>query len=162
MKTVVKVIAYSCLTALPIAAEFDPEVLPQELSQRTLQFLQTETAAARSAMANFSDDELQKITNAFRKTLPKAEQRLFWLSEELYRRNAERVAAERIRYLFLAVLAALAIITAFSVATFRRANRLPRAPLTGTDFPAAVAVPPRAQTRLRPERKAAKKRPRGK
>jgi hypothetical protein len=155
MKRLIHLSAALILSALPLVAEFDAETLPGELRARVREFLRAETAAARSSMAKFSDDELQKITTAFKKSHSKEEQRLFWLSEELYRRNAERVAAERIRYLYLAVLAALGLITAFSILTFRQASRQRRAHTPMSDFPPAVPV---QQTK----RSAAKKKPRGK
>jgi len=93
------------------------------LSPKVREFLKAETAAARTKLAGFSDDELQQVVQTFKKSLSKPEQRLFWLSEEYYRRNAERVAAERIRYLFAAVIAALAIITSFSILTYMRQKK---------------------------------------
>ncbi|GAB4429026.1 MAG: hypothetical protein OHK0011_11320 [Turneriella sp.] len=162
MKQIAKISAFLLVTALPAAAEFDVESLPGELARRTREFLSTETAAARSGMAKFSDDELQKITTAFKKSHSKEEQRLFWLSEELYRRNAERVSAERIRYLYFAVLAALALITAFSILTFRQSNRQRRAHTPMNDFPAAVPISQAVLSKSQPKRKAAKKKTRGK
>ncbi|MFZ5630020.1 MAG: hypothetical protein ACOY5B_12885 [Spirochaetota bacterium] len=162
MKQIAKISAFLLLTALPAAADFDTETLPGELARRTQEFLRAETAAARSGMAKFSDDELQKITTAFKKSHNREEQRLFWLSEELYRRNAERVSAERIRYLYFAVLAALGLITAFSFFTFRQANRQRRAHIPMNDFPAAVPMPQHALKKPQPKRRAAKKKPGGK
>lgn len=162
MKRIANISAFLLITALPVAADFDAGTLPGELAGRTREFLAAETAAARSGMAKFSDDELQKITTAFKKSHSKEEQRLFWLSEELYRRNAERVSAERIRYLYFAVLAALGLITAFSILTFRQSNRQRRAHTPMNDFPAAVPIPQAALSQPQPKRKAAKKKPRGK
>ncbi len=158
MKHKAKIIAFLLFTTLPAMAEFDTEALPGDLAARTKDFLRADTAAARSGMAKFSDDELQKITTAFKKSHSKEEQRLFWLSEELYRRNAERVSAERIRYLYFAVLAALGLITAFSLLTFRQVNRQRRVHSPINDFPAAVPV---AQVAPAPaKRKPAKKKSR--
>jgi hypothetical protein len=162
MKRITKISALLLIAALPAAADFDVETLPGELAGRTRDFLSAETAAARSGMAKFSDDELQKIITAFKKSHSKEEQRLFWLSEELYRRNAERVSAERIRYLYLAVLAALGLITAFSILTFRQATRQRRAHTPMNDFPAAVPVPQAAVSQPQAQRRVAKKKPRGK
>jgi hypothetical protein len=162
MKRLMHLSAALILSALPLVAEFDAETLPGELRARVREFLSAETAAARSSMAKFSDDELQKITTAFKKSHSKEEQRLFWLSEELYRRNAERVAAERIRYLYLAVLAALGLITAFSILTFRQASRQRRAHTPMSDFPPAVPVPQAAASQPQAKRRGARKKPRGK
>ena len=105
-------------------AEFDPEVLPEKLAAEVQNFFDAETGRARSQMAAFSDEDLQKIATAFKKVHPAAEQRLFWLIEESYRRNAERVAAERIRFLYIAVLLALGIIAAFAGLTYAQTRKL--------------------------------------
>lgn len=122
-----KVIPILFLTALfltvPVSAEFESESLPEKLATPVKNFLEADTAAARSGMAAFSDEDLQKIVNAFKKSHSSADQRLFWLIEESYRRNAERVAAERIRYLYYAVLAALGIIGLFAALTYARSRR---------------------------------------
>lgn len=107
----------------PVAAEFDSESLPEKLATPVKNFLEADTAAARVGMAAFSDDDLQKIVNVFKKSHSAADQRMFWLIEESYRRNAERVAAERIRYLYYAVLAALGIIGLFAALTYARSRR---------------------------------------
>jgi hypothetical protein len=121
-KLILFCVAGFCVTAL-FSAEFDVEALSGNLPARVKDFLSDDTAKARAGMAAFSDEDLQKIVNGFKKAHDASEQRLFWLSEELYRRNAERVAAERIRYLYYAVLAALAIITVFTGLTYARARR---------------------------------------
>lgn len=107
----------------PNAAEFDSEALPHSLAQTTQDFLTADTAKARAGMSKFSDDDLQRIVNAFKKGHTKSDQRIFWLVEESYRRNAERVAAERIRFLYLAVLAALGVIALFSALTWRQSKQ---------------------------------------
>lgn len=114
-----------CGAAL-FAADFETTALGTELAARTDKFLTGTTAEARAQIAGFSDVDLQKIANEFKKSHSTAEQRLFWLSEELYRRNAERVAAERIRYLYYAVLAALLILMGFAFMTWRQAGRISR------------------------------------
>jgi hypothetical protein len=81
------------------AADFDVEALPEKLAGEVQKFFAADTGRARTQIAAFGDEDLQKITTAFKKAHPAAEQRLFWLIEESYRRNAERVAAERIRFL---------------------------------------------------------------
>jgi hypothetical protein len=121
------------------AADFEVDDLPEALAGQTREFLKADTAKARAGMAAFSDDDLHRVTNAFKKAHDKKTQRIFWLSEELYRRNAERVAAERIRYLYYAVLAALGIIAAFSMLTYARSRNVARA------TPAMVAPNPAPQ-----------------
>jgi hypothetical protein len=123
-----------------ISAEFEPESLPETLATPLKNFLEADTGKARAGMAAFSDEDLQKITNGFKKSHSAADQRLFWLAEELYRRNAERVAAERIRYLYYAVIAALGIIALFSGLTYAAAKRRMRAPVTSSESPAAAPV----------------------
>ncbi len=124
MALIHKLILFSSLFVLAnIGAEFEPESLPETLATPLKNFLEADTAKARAGMAAFSDEDLQKITNGFKKSHSAADQRLFWLSEELYRRNAERVAAERIRYLYYAVLAALGIIGLFTALTYASARR---------------------------------------
>jgi hypothetical protein len=152
MKLITKTFLLILLWSMSAWADFDVETLPRELALRTEEFLRADTVTARSALARFSDEELQKINTAFKKSHSKEEQRLFWLSEEFYRRNAERVAAERIRYLYFAVLAALGLITAFSFLTFRQVSRQRRPQPTGmTASPAIPAAP------AQPQRRTAKK-----
>lgn len=152
-----KTLILAALFLSPLAAEFDSDALPKELVTPTREFLETNTADARMRMTRFSDADLEKITNVFKKSHSNSERRLFWLSEELYRRNAERVSAERIRYLYYAVLAALGIITIFTVMTYRTAARRRPLPVSpATDFPAAVPVPQKTATK-RSNRPAKKK-----
>jgi|GEM_PF-2680808 len=132
-----------CSAALS-AADFETATLGNELAARTEKFLSGSTAEARSGIAGFSDAELQKVTNEFKKSHTTAEQRIFWLSEELYRRNAERAAAERIRYLYYAVLAALLILAGFSFMTWRQAGRISRAAAPVTPIAKIPDVPPPA------------------
>jgi len=133
------------------AADFDIDDLPENLAGQTREFMKADTAKARGSMAAFSDEDLQRITNAFKKAHGKEEQRIFWLSEELYRRNAERVAAERIRYLYYAVLAALGIIAIFSMLTYARSRKV--------TAPAMVAPSPTPKVITEKKRPARKARP---
>ena len=118
------------------AADFETTNLGPDLGARTDKFLAGSTAEARAQIASFTDNDLQKVAHEFKKSHSTAEQRIFWLSEELYRRNAERVAAERIRYLYYAVLAALLVLTGFAFMTWRQSR--------GVNPPAAPAAPVRA------------------
>lgn len=129
--------------AAATAADFDVEVLPDSLASETQKFFAAETGRARAQMAAFSDEDLQKITTAFKKAHPASEQRLFWLIEESYRRNAERVAAERIRFLYIAVLLALGIIAAFAGLTYAQTRKLNTRKVEAQPVvaPAAVAKP---------------------
>lgn len=108
------------IAATGINAEFETDALGEDLGPRTNKYLSGSTSEARAQMAAFTDENLQKISNAFKKSHTASDQRLFWLSEELYRRNAERVAAERIRYLYYAVLSAFFILTGFAFLTWRK------------------------------------------
>ncbi len=142
---------FFCCAALT-AADFETAALGSGLAARTEKFLSTSTAEARAQIAAFSDADLQKVTNEFKKSHATSERRIFWLSEELYRRNAERVAAERIRYLYYAVLAALLILMGFALMTWRQAARISRfaaaaSPATNNAAAAAVvAVPARKKS----------------
>ena len=118
-----------------LSAEFDTNTLSESLAPRVKDFLEADTAKARSAMAGFNDEELQRIVNAFKKDHASGDQRMFWLTEEFYRRNAERVAAERIRYLYYAVLAALAIIAGFTAFTYASARHRAPSPMANTGAP---------------------------
>lgn len=134
------------------AADFDVDVLPESLAGETQKFFAAETGRARAQMAAFSDEDLQKITTAFKKAHPASEQRLFWLIEESYRRNAERVAAERIRFLYIAVLLALGIIAAFAGLTYAQTRKLKHS--TSQQLPVAVAP---ASVKPAPKRAPAKR-----
>ncbi|MCS6972799.1 MAG: hypothetical protein N2Z22_09115 [Turneriella sp.] len=120
----VKISALWCFILLPLFAEFDTGMLPAALRTRVDKFLEAETTEARGMLAQFTDAELEKITQAFKKSHDTSEQRLFWLTEEFYRRNAERIARERIHYLYAAVLAAIAILLVFTILTYRRAKKI--------------------------------------
>lgn len=128
-----------------LSAEFEASLLSDALAPRVKDFLEADTAKARSSMAGFSDEDLQRIVNAFKKDHAAGDQRMFWLAEELYRRNAERVAAERIRYLYYAVLAALAIIAGFTALTYARTRRqqLPSPVNSGTVAAVPEMIPPK-------------------
>ena len=143
-----------CCGAVLSARDFETTTLGSELASRTDKFLAGTTAEARAQIAGFSDADLQKVANEFKKSHAKAEQRIFWLSEELYRRNAERVAAERIRYLYYAVLAALLILAGFSFMTWRQAGRISRSVAPST--PATKNYPPITESAI-PSRKKPKK-----
>lgn len=144
---------FFCGAALS-AADFETTTLGSELAARTDTFLSGTTAEARSQIAGFSDADLQKVANEFKKSHTTAEQRIFWLSEELYRRNAERIAAERIRYLYYAVLAALLIIAGFSFMTWRQAGRISRsaAPATPATNHYAPVMESAAPSRKKPKK----------
>lgn len=125
MKTIYRLCFSFLLSAgAASAVEFDFESLPGKLSGKVQTFFATDTGRARTQIAAFSDEELQKVTTEFKKAHPAAEQRIFWLIEESYRRNAERVAAERMKFLFIAVLAALGIIAGFTGLTYARTRNL--------------------------------------
>ncbi|HRP68812.1 MAG TPA: hypothetical protein PLY93_04715 [Turneriella sp.] len=111
-------------TLFPIAADFNTETLPDVLAQKVERYLGADTAKARAGMVDFTNEDIEKITSAFKKEHSRSDQRLFWLNEEGYRRHAELASAERIYYLYLAVLAALAIIAGFMLLTYRRARAL--------------------------------------
>ncbi|MBV6494088.1 MAG: hypothetical protein LDLANPLL_02114 [Turneriella sp.] len=108
----------------PLAADFDTASLPESLETKLETYFKMDASKARANMANFTSDEIQKIANAFKKTHSRSDQRLFWLIEEGFRRNAEINSAQRILYLYLAVLAALAIIGAFTLFTYMHTRRL--------------------------------------
>lgn len=136
----IRVAFFALALTTALSADFDTESLGKGLTERTDNFLSAPTGDARAQMAQFSDEDLQKITTAFKKEHSASDQRIFWLSEELYRRNAERVAAERIKFLYLAVVAAFIILTGFALLTYRQSRRLPApAPAAATPvFPAAA------------------------
>jgi len=139
-------------------ADFDADILPEKLAATTKEFLSTDTGKARAQMPTFSDDDLLRIVTAFKKSHAKDEQRIFWLVEESYRRNAERVAAERIRFLYYAVLAALGVIALFSALTYRRSRRLgnsaPTAPVAApTVITPAASVKMAAPKKTKPKGK---------
>lgn len=140
------------VTAGALSAEFDTDTLPEDLAPRVKEFLDADTAKARGSMPAFSNEDLQKIQNAFKKDHSSGDQRLFWLVEESYRRNAELVAAERIRYLYYAVLAALAIIAAFTALTYARARKV-TLPASHVSLPPvsspAPSVEPKASLRVK-------------
>ena len=89
----IRVAFFALALTTALSADFDTESLGMGLTERTDKFLSVPTGDARAQMAQFSDEDLQKITTAFKKEHSASDQRIFWLSEELYRRNAERVAA---------------------------------------------------------------------
>ena len=153
IRKTILLVTFLFLAAEMLSADFDPETLPEHLATATKNFLEADTGKARSAMATFSNDDLQKIANSFKKSHDASGQRIFWLIEEHYRRNAERVAAERIRYLYYAVLAALAIIAAFTGLTYASARKQRSIPApessTPTNIPQIHASAPLTPKRSR-------------
>ncbi len=123
MKYLTKLLIAVFFVLTPLAAETELKDLPADLMKQVEVFLNAKTEEARSGMVRFSDTDLERITNEFKKAHTKRDQRLFWLTEELYRRNAERVSAERIHYLYYAVLAALGIILGFAALSYRAAAK---------------------------------------
>ncbi len=146
------ILALVCLTgSAALSANFDADALPEKLANETRVFFDADTGRARARIAAFSDEDLQRITTVFKKGHTAEEQRIFWLTEELYRRNAERVAAERIRYLYFAVLAALAIIAGFTAMTYAQTRRSAR------PMPALQAIAaPRVEVAPAPKKKVSK------
>lgn len=138
------------------AADFDTDSLPEKLAAETQRFFDADTGRARAQIAAFSDDDLQRITTAFKKAHAKQEQRLFWLIEESYRRNAERVASERIRFLYIAVLLALGIIAAFSALTYAQARKL-RLATTAAQTVAPATLPEKPARAKKPPKKGKRK-----
>jgi hypothetical protein len=114
---------FFCFASAVQAVSIDLDTLPEKLAIEARSFLDADTSRARTKMAAFSDEDLQRISTVFKKSHSADDQRIFWLTEELYRRNAERVAAERIRYLYFAVLAAMMIIAGFSAMTYAQTRK---------------------------------------
>ena len=147
MVTMFKILIFTAVCSFAAAAHaatFDLDTLPEKLATETQSFLGADTARARTRMAAFSDEDLQRISTAFKKSHSAADQRIFWLTEELYRRNAERVAAERIRYLYFAVLAALAIIAGFSAMTYVQTRKATNVQPLTHELATSTAEPNRA------------------
>lgn len=119
----IKLLIAVFLILTPLVAATELTSLSPELAKQVEDFLNAKTEEARNGMVRFSDTDLERIANEFKKTHTKNDQRLFWLTEELYRRNAERVSAERIHYLYYAVLAALGIILGFAALSYRAAAK---------------------------------------
>ncbi|MCS6971533.1 MAG: hypothetical protein NZL89_00775 [Leptospiraceae bacterium] len=159
LKKILLYFAMPLVVVLPLVAEFDTDELPATLRPRVEKFLEAETAEARSTLAQFSDAELEKISQAFKKSHSTSEQRLFWLSEEFYRRNAERVAQERIYYLYAAVLAAVAVLLIFAIFTYRRARQLAKstAPVPPPAPPQEISQPAK-KSQQKPQRRGTKRR----
>jgi cell division protein FtsL len=82
-------------------------------------FLNAETTEARNLLSGFSFAMLEKYTNQYMsapnmKNIKEA--RKLWLVEEYYKRKADKVASERLFYVFLAVTLLMLLIL---VLTFR-------------------------------------------
>ena len=74
---------------------------------------------ARSQLLKFSDAELESVFNEYKNGKSTVEQRKLWLISELEARKADRIAGERLFYLFLAVVLLVVLILSFSLKTYQ-------------------------------------------
>ncbi len=83
------------------------------LSKKKHNFYSADTQEAKGRMADFTEAELEQILNEYKNGKTIMEQRTLWLIGELEARKADRVAADRLFYLFLAVVLTVTLILGF-------------------------------------------------
>lgn len=80
----------------------------QNLSAKQMEkfeeFLHLPTNKAQDFISKFSDEELTKIWDTYKQEKPVKEQRIFWLLEAEANRKADKIASERLFYLYVALL----------------------------------------------------------
>ncbi len=107
------------------AANFSPPRVENPQLQKSLEnFLNSDTEDARRLLRSFTREELLEIFSAYRQTKSVQEQRYLWLIEEFHEREADRVAAERLWYVFLAVTLLMTGIFTFSLLTYFTQRKL--------------------------------------
>ena len=73
-------------------------------------FLKAPTEEAQNQLKYFKSTELQTIWNSYKNEKTLEEQRKLWLIEEYFKRESDRIASDRLMYLFWAVLLLLSFI----------------------------------------------------
>lgn len=72
--------------------------------ERFEKFLASPTAQAQDSISKFSDEEIILIWDSYKEGKSLSEQRIFWLIEAHLNRKADKIAASRLFYLYLALL----------------------------------------------------------
>lgn len=102
------------------------EDLSGQASQKLNKFMSLPAAGARSYSAEFSDNELLEIWNAYKQSKEIREQRLLWLIEEYESRRHDRIAQERLIYLFLALIFMNGLVWLMMILTYRSQKKVER------------------------------------
>lgn len=97
-----------------------------KIDQKKHNFYSADTKAAKSFMADFTEAELEQVLNEYKQGKTLAEQRTLWLIGELEARKADRVAADRLLYVFLALTLTGALILFFIFRIFSMQKRIER------------------------------------
>lgn len=106
-------------TAMPFA-----ENLPQEKQKLLNDFTALETNEAREFMRRMSSNDLIEIWQAYTQNKPLIEKRLTWLIEEYYMRQANKVAEERLVFLFAGVMLMILLIAAMMFIVYHKQKNL--------------------------------------
>ena len=87
-------------------------------------FLNGSVEESKESIRNFADRDLEIIKDTFKNTHSLQDQRIFWLTEEFEMRRADRIAQERLQYLFAGLLVCLILIAALSSFTLLKQFQL--------------------------------------
>ncbi|MDH5718359.1 MAG: hypothetical protein OEZ22_12090 [Spirochaetia bacterium] len=101
--------------------------LPEGIKSKYEKFLSFETNDARMHLSEFSSDELEQIKNAYEGLLNKSgksEKRILWIVEEAEARKADKIAADRLFYVALAVIILMVLFTGFVVYIYLSQKKL--------------------------------------
>ena len=87
-------------------------------------FFKASTEEARNQLKYFKNTELLDVWNEYKKSKTIEEQRNLWLIEEYYMRESDRIASDRLSYLFLAVLLLLSFIFTTLIFIYKKQDNI--------------------------------------
>ncbi len=94
-----------------------------KLQMKYQKFLQVETKEAREMISSFSYEELLSIMQKQKRIQSRKVNRTYWLIEAYFIRHADRVANDKLFYLFLSVISLFSLLIGFVIATYVRQNK---------------------------------------
>ncbi len=87
--------------------------LSQSFEQKLKYFLEANTQKSTSILSSFSDNELESFWNIYKEKKTLKEKRVFWLLNEYHSRKANKIATNRLIYLFMAMVLLFSLILIF-------------------------------------------------
>ena len=87
--------------------------LSKSFEQKLKYFLEANTQKSTSILSSFSDNELESFWNIYKDKKTLKEKRIFWLLNEYHSRKANKIATNRLIYLFMAMFLLFSLILIF-------------------------------------------------
>ena len=106
-----------------LAAQVDKHK-DQDLQKKLEKFLKAKTKEAKSMLSEFSNQEIDQVLNNYKKDKLPEENRMLWLIEEGFQRKADKIAASRLIFLFVAVIALISLLILLVWANLREQKKL--------------------------------------